>query len=418
MTKYTGPIVITGMGAISPFGPGVEALWSALLRGERRTTLIESAGALEQPVEGAKVGEWRPADLLGKRGLQYLRPSTQFLLGASMLALHTAGLAGEDTQADDLGVTIGCNLVGLQSTADYDYTALSEGPVCTSPMEAPNTLANAPASHLAIRLKARALNTTIASGQCAGLDALGYAARAMREGRARQIVAGGVEELSLAALWVYDNTGILDHTGSANAGYPFEESSRGCLPSEGAAVVVLERQAEVLARGARPLAVLAGWSSGFAPNPTLETRARVLRRTALQALQASGLSSEDVDVVVSGANGLPEQDQAEAQVLQQLLAENPRVQVTAIKGTLGETYGAGGMFQTLAAICMFEHGLVPPTVSHERAASSLATSLRTTQTTAGSWPENAPGVALLLSQDLFGSTSAVVLRGYQAEKGD
>lgn len=418
MTKYTGPIVITGMGAISPFGPGVEALWSALLRGERRTTLIEPGGALEQAVEGAQVGDWRPADLLGKRGLQYLRTSTQFLLGASVLALHAAGLTGDDTRADELGVTIGCNLVGLQSTADYDYTALSEGPVCTSPMEAPNTLANAPASHLAIRLKARALNTTIASGQCAGLDALGYAARAMREGRAHQIVAGGVEELSLAALWVYSKTGILDHTRPANAGYPFETSSRGCLPGEGAAVVVLERQEEALARGARPLAVLAGWSSAFAPAPELETRARVLHRTALQALQASGLSAEDVDVVVSGANGVPEQDQAEAQALRQLLAENPRVRVTAIKGTLGETYGAGGMFQTLAATCMLEHGLVPPTISHEYAASSLASGLRTTRTTPAHRPENAQGVALLLSQDLFGSTSAVVLRGYQDEKGN
>lgn len=205
MAKYDGPIVITGMGAVSPFGLGVEALWSALEQGERRGTALEQGEPGDQPVLGLKVGEWQPADLLGRRGLQYLHPSAKFLLGASLLALQQAGLADGGTQPDELGVTIGCNLVGLQAIADYDYTAITEGPHYVSPMEAPNTLANAPASHLAIRLKARALNTTIASGQCAGLDALGYAAKVVRDGRARQVVAGGVEELSPAALWVYRN---------------------------------------------------------------------------------------------------------------------------------------------------------------------------------------------------------------------
>lgn len=412
MANYDGPIVITGMGAVGPFGLGVETFWSTLEQGERRGMVLEQGEQGEQPVWCLKVREWQPADLLGKRGLQYLRPSSQFLIGASLLALQKAGLPAEGTHPDELGITVGCNLAGVQSVTDYDYTAITEGPHCTSPMEAPNTLANAPASHLAIRLKARALNTTIASGQCAGLDALGYAAKVVRDGRARQVVAGGVEELSPAALWLYRNSKVLSSGCMEEVGRPFDEESTGWLPGEGAAVVVLERKADALARGVRPLAELAGWSSAFAPLQTLEKRSSVLRRVAQQALDAAGLSPESVDVVVAGASGLRAQDQAEALALHDLLADNTRASVAAIKGTLGETYGASGLFQALAAVCMIDCGIVPPTVGRERQR-FVTPPVKGLLTETRHWSESRQGTTLLLAQDIFGSTSAVVLRGCQ-----
>ena len=412
MANYDGPIVVTGMGAVSPFGLGVEAFWSALEQGERRGITLQQVepGEGKQPVWGLKVGEWQPADLLGKRGLQYLRPSAQFLLGASFLALQNAGLADGGTHPDELGIAVGCNLVGIQSVTDYDYTAITAGPHDTSPMEAPNTLANAPASYLAIRLKARALNTTIASGQCAGLDALGYAAKVVRDGRARQAVVGGVEELSPAALWVYSNSNVLSPGCMEDAGRPFDVESTGWLPSEGAAVMMLERKSDALARGARPLAELAGWSSAFASSQNIEKRSSALRRAARQALDAAGVSPESVDVVLAGASGLRAQDQAEALALHDLFAHHTGVSVTAIKGTLGETYGASGLFQALAAVCMIDCGIIPPTAgrTHQRCATSSVNGLLTE---ASAWPESKRGTTLLLAQDLFGSTSAVVLRG-------
>ena len=425
MAKYEGPIVITAMGAISPFGYGVEAVWSALKQGERGGAPLETVwSALQQgerpetpdkpgePVWGMQVDSSQLVALLGKRGLQYWRTGTKFLLGASVLAMQEARLASEDMNPDELGITIGSNLVGFQSMVDYDYTAITEGPHYTSPMEAPNTLANAPASHLAIRLKARALNTTIASGQCAGLDALGYAAKMVRDGRARQVIAGGVEELSPAALWVYLNAHAVSGGSLKDAGLPFDETSTGWLPSEGAAVVVLEQKMDAQARGARPLAELAGWSSAFAPSQTLERRAAVLQRTACQALDAAGVSPEQIDVVVSGASGLKAQDQAEALALCGLLAQNTHASITAIKGTLGESYGASGLFQALAAVCMIDHGFLVPTVVRNEQSSAILP-VKGLLTEARPWSGNKQGTVLLLTQDLFGSTSAVVLRGCQ-----
>jgi 3-oxoacyl-[acyl-carrier-protein] synthase II len=431
MEKYDGPVVITGMGAVSPFGLGAESIWSALQTAQRQgaTTLDaiwstleygewrkETQKPTEQPIWGMRVEESQVINLLGKRGLQFCRPGTKFLLGASVLAMQEAGLANGDTDPDELGITIGSNLTGIQSMVDYDFTAITEGPHFTSPMEAPNTLTNAPASYLAIRLKARALNTTLASGQCAALDTLGYAMKAVRAGRARQIVAGGVEELTPAALWSYYSAHALSGGCLEDAGRPFDEQSTGWLPSEGAAVVVLERKKDALARDAHPLAELAGWSSAFAPSQAPEKRAAVLFRTAKQALTMAGVLPAQLDVVISGASGLKAQDLAEALALQNLLEENPAAVVTAVKETLGESYGASGLFQALAAVYMLNQGLVPAAPRGVSQGSQRLTGFpgKGLLTETHLWSGKKRRTALLLAQDLFGSTSAVVLRGCEA----
>src|SRR6185437_10022927 len=136
----------------------------------------------------------------------------------------------------------------------------------------------------------------------------------------------------------------------------------------------------------------------------------VLQRVARQALASANLAPADVDVVVAGANGLGWQDQAEALALQNLLAKNERFSVTAVKGTIGEIYGASGLFQTLAAVCMIEHGVIPPTLGGARERLAPAP-VRGLLREVRSWSRSRSGTALLLAQDLFGSTSAVVLRG-------
>jgi 3-oxoacyl-[acyl-carrier-protein] synthase II len=417
MLKYDDPIVITGIGAVTAFGLGAEVVWSALEQGEsRRVALVDEEAHASSPTPGMKVGDWKPADVLGKRGLQYLRPSAQFLLGASVLALEGAKLAEPMLDPNELGIVISSNLSGLQSISNYDYTAVNEGPQYVSPMEAPNTLANAPASHLAIRLHARALNTTIATGQCGGFDAIGYAAKALRERRARYVVVGGVEELNPRVLWVYRNAKVLPDERAEDAGHPFDRNSTGWLPSEGAAVLILERLSDALSRGIRPLAELVAWSSAFAPSNILEKRAMVLQRTAIQALSAGHLTPRDVNVVASGASGLAKQDQVEALALHNLLAENPGAYITAVKGTLGESYGASGIFQVLSTIGMINRGIIPPTVGLKQQSSAVP-SLHSLSAEVQTWSGSQRGTVLLTSQDLFGSTSAVVLCGYRHEKG-
>ncbi|QKG83259.1 hypothetical protein GXN76_01460 [Kroppenstedtia pulmonis] len=396
-------IAITGLGSISSFGVGVENVWSALEKGERKEPV---AVGRNHTACCLQVGNWDATELLGQRGLKFLRPGTQYLLGAAKLALRDGKLSEEMIDPDELGVVVASNLSGMQSIADYDLTTVKKGPLYVSPMEAPNTLSNAPASHLAIRVQARALNTTVASGQCSGLDALGYAVKMLCAGRARYVLVGGVEELNERVVWLYQNSGVLPQDRPEEAGRPFDRNSSGWQPSEGAAVLLLECKSQALSRHAFIYGEVASWASAFALER--ENQADTLVHTAKRAVSMADIGVEDIELVVSGANGSFKQDRIEHQALMKLFAAEKEVPVTATKGSLGEMYSASGLFQAITAIGTLTRGVIPPTLCNSTGDPSIQPpGLRLK---AEHWDGGEKGAVLLTSQDLFGSTSAVVLR--------
>lgn len=393
MNGQHDPIVVTGTGLISPFGTDLKGLRSWLdTAHDGRVSLDgyrDDYFTLEQ-VMGIPIREWNAADLLGKRGLQFMQPGTKYLMGAALLALRDAGLEESMPQPEELGVVVGTNYAGILTTAVYDHTTLTEGPKYVSPMEAPNTLANSPASHLAIRIRSQACNTTVSTGMSAGLDALGYAMNVLEQNRASCVVAGGVEELNSRVLWIYENGGLLPSRNQNEVGRPFDDSSNGLLPSEGSAVAVLERKSSAVARGARIYAELLSWSSSFSAAAEPQRRAKAMERVLNRTLAVAGYRPDEIGLIVSGANGLHGHDEAEALALKQVFGEAD-VPVSAVKGILGESCGAGGMYQLLAAICSSVYGKA--------------------QRSGGS-PMKAPVEVpmLLTSQDLHGAVSALLIK--------
>jgi 3-oxoacyl-[acyl-carrier-protein] synthase II len=404
-------IVITGLGLVSPFGTDKGDLWSCLESGYDGRVLLDGYGddyfTLKQ-AHGIPIRDWRAEELLGKRGLQFLQPSTRYLMGAAILALRDAGLEGEMPRPEELGVVVGTNFAGAYINAVYDYTTLTEGPKYVSPMEAPNTLANAPASHLAIRIRAQACNTTISTGTCAGLDALGYAMNVLKQNRASHVVVGGVEELNSRVLWIYENGGLLPTGNWEDSGRPFDAASSGFLPSEGSAVAVLERRSSALARGAHIYGELLAWSSAFSATSIMERRVNAMVRTWDRSLAKTSLQTKEVGLIVSGANGLREQDHVEACALARRFGDQG-IPIVAVKGVLGEAYGAGGMYQLLAAIGAAEHRSVPGAARY-RNQPAQTPELPTTRSEIYAL-ESEDGLPILLtSQDVFGATSALLIK--------
>jgi 3-oxoacyl-[acyl-carrier-protein] synthase II len=397
------PVVVTAIGTVNAFGHDVQVLWDALERGDAPVTDISSMAGC--PAAGMRVGPWPREALLGKRGLQFLSQGTQFLLGAAVLARNGAGLGERIPAPDDIGAVISTNLAGLASIAQFDLTTVMDGPTFCSPMEAPNTLANAPASHLAIKMHARALSATVSSGQCGGLDAIGYACRALQKGRATHILLGGVEELNPWVLALYKSMGCLPED-TDRAGRPFDGDAAGWLPGEGAAVMVLERQSTALARGARSLARLSGWGSSVVMPERLTDRIVGVRQAALGALAEASVDPSAVGLVVAGAGGVPVLDGAEAGALAQLVPDRP---VCAIAGALGQTYGAAGIFQAVAAVGALQRRTVPATARY-RAQSNAAPALGDIKPGSRSWDCGPGATVLLTSHDLVGVSSAVVVQ--------
>lgn len=197
-------IVITGIGLITPLGIGREASWEAMLEG--KSGIAQISGFDVSPFRSrlaAEVLDFDAAQLLGRKGLQYLNRSMTFGCAAAKLAMEDAGLTVTEENRSRIGVSIGTSMSGLTTECKFDQQALVEGPRYVNPMLFPSTGPSAPPCQVSIMFGVDAFNTTITNGISSGLDAIGYALNFIRMGRADVVLAGGVEEFSYEAFLGY-----------------------------------------------------------------------------------------------------------------------------------------------------------------------------------------------------------------------
>ncbi|WP_426445390.1 beta-ketoacyl synthase N-terminal-like domain-containing protein [Paenibacillus sp. S-38] len=403
MNKGTDQVVVTGIGTVSSFGVSSDSLWDAIQSGRYHSGDPDA----ESGHRTIRVPQDDLVPILGTKGLRFVHGASRFLLAAADVAAEEAGLTGDAVDPDRLGIVVGSNYANLHTADLYDRTLLTEGPRAVSAMEAPNLLVNAPAALLGIRLQARACNTTISTGACAGLDALGYAMTLLRRGKADCILVGGTEEVSRQLLGIYTMAGALPAAPTDETGRPFDASSQGITPGEGAVAVVLERRSFAEARGARIQAQLASWTSGCAAGRSAAKREMSLTRVIGEALDKAEAHPSEVGLVVSGASGQASLDGPESEALQSVFG-GWRTPITAVKGVTGETAGAGGLFQLFAAVRSQVSGIVPATAGARvtvPAQSPLGLSIQPVRRESG---ERKP--ALLTAQDMSGTVSAVVIR--------
>lgn len=265
------PVCVTGVGVLTAHAAGgreaVRGLRSRILAGEH-------CGGTED----ALLGTVDFTVLLGSRGLRHMSRGTLALLGASRLALRDAGLADEPARdGNSIGVAVGSATATAGLVADFDRTTLAEGPLATNPALFPQTVWNGASSQVAIRFGLRGANLTVSTGLNSGVEALLAAVRLIRRSRAQVVLAGGFEEITPFFRVLFADPRNVPHLptfplgqrergGEANPGTLKADNTCPRL-SEGAAVLVLERQSAAAARGIGPLAVIRAGRSAFAQIP-------------------------------------------------------------------------------------------------------------------------------------------------------
>lgn len=366
MKSSTQRVVITGAGVISAVGAGVEQFEQALYQG---VCGVRTAEFLGQRVAAAEVPDFAPQQWLGNKGIRVLDRSARLLCVACHLALEGAGLnQGEPTQDDNgLGMICGTLFGGLHSIVSFDWSGLTEGPSYVNPMEFPNTVINSPAGQAAIRFRLKGVNSTVCAGLASGLYALHYGAEALRLGRARVLLAGGVEELCEESVLGFRKIEAASPSGSMR---PFRKDSDGTVPGEGSALLVLESAESAGTRGTTPWAEVAGFGCAHDAQAIDAYQVSAEGATAAigQALQAAGIGSKDIGCVMAGASGNRAGDAMEARALANVFGENlGRIPVSAPKAAFGEAMGASGALCALAGAIALRRGEAPPTAGFKRA---------------------------------------------------
>ncbi|QJC51331.1 beta-ketoacyl-ACP synthase II [Paenibacillus albicereus] len=371
-------VVITGMGAVSPFGAGAETLWSAQAQGRSGIRRIRESDWPEEWLEQADpqaiagfVPDWDGEVRFGRKEARKMDRFVQFALAAAEEALAQSGLGEGRLVADRTAVYVGSGIGGLGTLMEQARVLGSRGHGRVSPTLVPMMIANMAAAEISIRYGLTGPALAPVTACSIGNTAIGEATRLLRAGIADVAIAGGTEAAVVPiGVASFDNaTALASFDGDPTAASrPFGRSRTGFVMAEGAGIVVLETLAHALARGAEPLAEVLGYGASsdayhrVATEPTGRGAAAAMRL----ALADAGLEAERVDIVCAHATGTPAGDLSESRAILGALGDRGGiVPVFAGKSMTGHMLGAAGGAQAITLVRMLREGLIAPTLNQD-----------------------------------------------------
>jgi 3-oxoacyl-[acyl-carrier-protein] synthase II len=362
-------IVITGVGVISNIGVGKAAFWEGLRNGANGVSPITLFDPSKLGVAlGGQASSFDAKNFFPTKGLRLLDRSTLLASAAAKLAIEDGALNIDDNNRCNMGIVLGATMGSAESIVNFYLTALQDGPHYVNPALFPNTVCNSPASQVAIRFSIKGLNSTLATGFSASLDAISHSVDFLRLGSVEAVLAGGVEELCKPMLLVFLKTGLLAHSEPESVqtpmSCPFDKRRRGFVFGEGSAIVLLERLQSALNRQARIYAEISGIGSSI-ETQSFRAKGSALKRAMEKALKDASLTVMDIDYICANANSTQEADEIESKAIQELFGHTSHtIPVSAIKSMISETYSASGALALASALGSIEQAFIPPTINY------------------------------------------------------
>ena len=365
----THRVVITGMGAVTPAGVGVDALWGAVMG--KRCCIDTISHFDHEAFDVHMAGEVRDFDPtehgLSKKEARRFERFVQYAIVAADEAMSQSGIDMGQEDPTRAAVIFGAGIGGIDELQNGFYTLHDKGPKRVSPLFVPTMIGNIAAGHLAIRYGMRGECIDVTTACATGAHNIGAAVRSIRHGYCDLALAGGSEEsVNPICIAGFTNLGALTHAEDPQAAsMPFDVRRSGFVAGEGGAVLVLESLEHALARGAKPIAEITGFGSTgdayhmTAPNPTGEG----IQRAMQQALDEGGFTVADLGHVNAHGTSTHANDATEAAALIALAGDElgRKIPITSVKGSLGHTLGAAGAVEAVVTALSVANQCVPPT---------------------------------------------------------
>ncbi|PZP10785.1 3-oxoacyl-[acyl-carrier-protein] synthase II [Pseudomonas sp. NFPP10] len=381
-------IVVTGMGAITPLGCGVEQVWRRLLAGQSgiRSLPEELIGELSTTIGGQVPDSLQdpeagfdPDQLLAPKEQRKMDRFILFALAAAEEALAQAGWKPDTAEAQERTATIIASGVGgFPAIAEAVRTTDSKGPRRLSPFTIPSFLSNMAAGHVSIRHGLKGPLGAPVTACAAGVQAIGDAARMIRAGEIDIAVCGGAEaaihRVSLGGFAAARALSSEFNDTPERASRPFDQARDGFVMGEGAGLLVIEELEHALARGARPIAELVGYgTSADAYHMTAGPEdGDGARRAMQQALRQAGIQASQVQHLNAHATSTPVGDKGELAAIRTVFGTDSGLAISATKSATGHLLGAAGGIEAIFTILALRDQIAPATLNLENPDSAAA----------------------------------------------
>jgi 3-oxoacyl-[acyl-carrier-protein] synthase II len=379
MAPQSDPIVVTGMGAVSPLGVGVGVNWERLSAGRSGLVTNTRFDVSAFPAKIAGLVPRKPDDPDGFDPLDAIDPKDikkmdlfiQYGLVAAAEAIAQSGWTPDaDADRQATATIIGTGVGGSPVMNDTALLIKERGPRRVGPFTVPSFLANLAAGWISIRYGFKGPLGTPVTACAASAQAIGDGMRLILTGEADVAVVGGAEGsvdlLSIAGFGAARTLATKYNDDPAAASRPFDADRDGFVLAEGSAVLVIEKLSHALARGATPLAILSGYgTSADAYHLTSgEPGGAGAQQAMNKALKMAGLSPADIGYINAHATSTEVGDAAEIAAIGAVFANRGKdLSVSSTKSATGHLLGSAGAIEAVYAIEALRHGVLPPTLN-------------------------------------------------------
>lgn len=363
-------VVVTGVGAVSPLGIGIDALWTGLTEGKSGIAPIQSFDTTDLEVKIAgEVENFVAREFMDFKAAKRMDRFAQFAVAATREAMEMANLEVTSENTERIGVMMNTGGGGFP-TIEREVQVMSKGgPRRVSPFLIPVFAPNMASSQVSMQFGIHGPTVTSVAACAAGIQAFVDAVHMIERGDAEVVITGGTEGgITPVAIASLNNMGALSRNNDnpEAASRPFDLARDGFVFSEGAGVAILESEEHAARRGANAIAVVGGGSYTCdayhitAPNPEGDHASRAMK----QAMKRAGKQPEDFQYVAAHATATGLGDIAETNAVKSAFGDHAyKLALSANKSMVGHLLGAAGAISSLASILAIRDGIVPPTIN-------------------------------------------------------
>jgi 3-oxoacyl-[acyl-carrier-protein] synthase II len=361
------PVVVTGMGVLTPIGNGVESFHRGLAEGRdgiRELTAFD--GSRHRFQRAGELKGFRPEEHFDAEELPHLSRCTQMVRVAAAEAITASGLELGREETRRIGVILGTDLGGMPALSSgyssLHYPHRRTRSTGTEPWRSLllDSFICSQADRLAYHYGFGGTTMVVSTACSAGLHAVGIGVEMIRMGLAEVMLVGGVDPLSEMP---HAGFGVLRSLASGDI-KPFHRHRDGTVLGEAAAFLVLEGATRARRRGAPEWCEIAGY--GGSTDAYHMTRPDITgagpARAMAAALEDAALTSERIGYVKAHGTATPTNDSIETRAIQRVFGDRPRVPVSSVKSMIGHSLGASGAVEAVASILALAHSFLPPTL--------------------------------------------------------
>ena len=358
-------IVITGMGAVTPVGIGVDNYWKNITAGVSGIDTIKTFDPSELAVQIAgEIKDFNPSDYMQKDLIRKTDPFMQYAYIAAEEAIKQSGIEIEPMRT---GIVMGTAMSGIATIAFTQDALSGASHKKVGPRFIPKILGNIAAANIAIDYNIQGPSFTVSTACSSGGDSINTACMCIQTGKADVMLAVGAESV-LCPLVIYSlaNAKALSRRNDSpsTASRPFDINRDGFVIGEGGGALILETEEHALARGAKIYGEIKGCGNTddayhvTAPHP--EGRGAIA--CMKQAIAEAGIKPEDIGYINAHGTATNKGDAVETSAIKKVFG-NTLPYVSSTKGATGHMMGAGGITETIACVKAIETGILPPTIN-------------------------------------------------------